>query len=147
MVLVVVEVGNAKEGEPGARVGVSRVNELERGRELVVDLALDLVHHPIGMLDGVTPVVVGYLYFGEVGAGYGTHGLARAFDQAVGGLVTCMGPNDLGLLLVDPATSVAPQKLLVTVAPELFGERAGVGTELLESLDDVVGEEVLRPQN
>ena len=143
MVLVVVEVDDAEERKPGAGVWRSAVHELEGRREMAVDLDRDLVHHPTRMLDGVEPVVAWHLRFGEVGAAHRAHGLPRALGQAVGGLAACGGPDDLGLLLVDPATSVAPQELLVAVAAELLGKRAGVGAELLESLDDVVGEEVL----
>ena len=46
------------------------------------------------------------------------------------------GPDDLGLLAVDPSTGFTPQELLVAVAAELFWKGSSVCAELLEGIDD-----------
>ena len=42
------------------------MDELKRSHEFPIDLAGDLVGHPACVLDGVEPVVLRQLYFGEV---------------------------------------------------------------------------------
>ena len=57
-------------------------------------------------------------------------------------MASCGCTDDLGLLTVDPATDVTPQKLLDAVAAELLGEGVIVGLELFEGLDGGLGQQV-----
>ena len=82
------------------------------------------------------PVVPGHLFLGHVRSSHVSDCGPCKFSQPVGGLALVRGTNDLGLHKIDTAAGVTPQEFLVAVAAELLGERAGIGANIFEGLND-----------
>ena len=114
--------------------------QLERGRELPVDLGGDLVHHSTCVLDGMEPVIPGHLFLGKAGPIHGRDGGTGALGETVRGLPFGRSTVDLRVVAVDPTTGFTTQELLIAVAAGFLGETAGVGLKLLEGADYVRGQ-------
>ena len=94
------------------------------------------------MLYGIEPKTAGHFFLREVGASHGRDGDPSALGETVRGLASGGSTDDLGLLFVNPATGVTPQKLLVTVTAKLCWQTTCIRPKLLKDVDQCVGYQV-----